>query len=164
MKTIGIIIIIIILMGMIIYNLLSPSNSIEGKDVLYTGVNGLGMVVTYVYISLDVIEITGLLEALNCAYNLICNASLQLNTQQDTVVTTFDEQEESNNNSATKVSSKEKVVGAIHPMSPFTVSNLYGSYPLNSEANLSKDPSGLMCCAPSLREANESGIGTLPTP
>jgi hypothetical protein len=153
---------IIILMEVLNYILSSPSNNIIGSIFAsYTVIYGLEVAVNYIYISLDVIGFTGLIGALCWVYNLICNVSLQqLNKQQDT----FPTFEVGNYySSATKVSGKE-VVGAVQPMSPFKASNLYGSYPLNSEANLSKDLKGLMRCGPSLREANESGVGTLLTP
>ena len=118
------------------------------EKVLYISFNGLWTAVTYIYISF-----TGLLEALCGGYNLICNVTLQLNTQQeDENNTSFEKDAVNINNLATNVCSK-RVINGNDPC---------GSYPLNSLVNLSKDLKGLMRRGPSLRLTNESGVGKSP--
>jgi hypothetical protein len=149
----------ILLMQMMNYILSSSSNNIIGSIFAsYTGIYGLEVAVTYIYISLDVIGNTGLIEPLCWGYNLICNANLQLYKY---TVTTFDDAVNITGDLATNLGSKEEDV-VNNSMFPFCANDLCGSCPLNSEANLSKIPSGMMCRVPSLREANESGVGKSP--
>jgi hypothetical protein len=113
------------------------------NNVLYIGICSLKMTVVYIYISLDVMGITELIEALCWGYNLICNVYLQ---QEITDLT------------------KEEEVYICTPVKEVILLLLCGSCYLNSDTNLSKDLKGLMCRVPSLSGVEELGEAICPTP
>jgi hypothetical protein len=120
------------------------------NNVLYIGICSLKITVIYIYISLDVIGITELIEALGCEYNLICN--VQLNMQQEIT-----------NLGSNKLKEKEEVY-ICTPVKEVILLLLCGSCYLNSDTNLSKDLKGLMCRVPSLSGVEELGEAICPTP
>jgi hypothetical protein len=133
--------------------------NIDARKASATLIYGLQTAVTYIYVYLGVIGNSGLIEALCWGYNLICNAQLykSVTTFANTTIVNI------TGDLATNLGSKEDDV-VNNPMFPFCANDLCGSCPLNSEANLSKILSGMMCRVPSLREANESGVGKSPYP